>query len=57
MSPPFFLFEVLEAAAVAGVGQIGDGQVLERSDGRQLLQSPGVACLQFSERLQTCSRQ
>jgi len=56
-SAPPFLFEVFEAAAVAGVGEIGDGEVFEGLDGRQFLESPGVARLQLPQRVHACGGQ
>lgn len=48
-SLPSFLFEVFEAAAVAGVGEVRCGEVLEGFDWWQFLEGPGVACLQLPD--------
>lgn len=56
-SSPSFLFEVFEATAVAGVGEVGDGEVLEGFNRWQFLEGPGIARLQLPERIHTCGRQ
>lgn len=39
---------------MAGVGEVGGGEVLEGLDGRQLLEGPGVARLQLPKSIHTC---
>lgn len=42
---------------MAGVGEVGGGEVLKGLDGWQFLEGPGIARLQLPQRIHTCGRQ